>query len=50
MSRQLHISSLFSALALVSLCMSAAVQDWKAGEAASPEALVQAETQPGLHG
>lgn len=50
MSRQLHISSLFSALALVALCMAVAVNDARASSAEADAALVQAETTaPGLH-
>lgn len=47
MSRQLHISSLFSALALIALCMGVAVDK---AQADAPAAVVQAENAPGLHG
>jgi hypothetical protein len=48
MSRQLHISGLFSALAMVALCMVVAVQDLNASDAEPAEALVQAEVTSGL--
>ena len=49
MSRQLQISSLFSALALVCLCLAANVQELRADDTAIVEVLVQAETVPGLN-
>lgn len=50
MSRQLQISSLFSALAVVSLCMAVAVQELRASDSAPSEALVQAGATPDLRG
>lgn len=50
MSRQLHISGLFSALAMVALCLAVAVQNSRTSDAEAAEALVQAEVTPGLHG
>ena len=50
MSRQLTISSLFSALALVSLCMVTVVGERLDADIAASQALVQAELSPGLPG
>ena len=49
MSRQLQISSLLSALALVCLCLVVSVRDHQAGEEPAVQSLVQAETAPGLN-
>ena len=49
MSRQLQISSLFSALAMVSLCLTLSVRDYAAELSASEAVTAQAETLPGLN-
>jgi hypothetical protein len=48
MSRQLTISSLFSALALVSLCLFARAGELSSDQRSAPQGLVQAEALPGL--
>ena len=53
MSQQLTLSSIFSALALASLCLAAGhgmLGDPVGSTAPSIELSVQAETAPGLHG
>ncbi len=60
MSQQLTLSSLFSVLALASLCIVTSVQDWAGSDqraapataAAAPSAVlsIQAELAPGLLG